>query len=640
MSFSAGLLTARERIPTRIFPQPHEVNVAVAGEIAALIKSKAAAGQRCVLGLATGSTPVGVYNELVRLHKEEGLSFKNVVTFNLDEYYPMQPLELQSYHRFMHEHLFDRIDIPRENVHIPDGTRPIEQVHAYCQRYEQLIADVGGIDLQLLGIGRTGHIGFNEPGSGRESRTRLITLDRVTRMDAASDFFGEEHVPRRAITMGVGTILDARRVVLMAFGEHKAPVIAEAVQEPITSVIAASFLQEHPNAQIMLDEAAAAQLTRLKAPWLLGPVDWTENTVRKAVIWLARTLDKPILKLTDEDYNEAGLQDLLAESGPAYNINIDIFRKLQETITGWPGGKPDEKKRPGDIRRSTDTIYPKRVVIFSPHPDDDVISMGGTLIRLVDQGHEVHVAYQTSGNIAVFDADASRFVDFALEFARLFGTAPEQVERIERKIEEFLRHKKPGQVDGPEVQQIKAMIRRGEARAASRDCGVPIANVHFLDMPFYETGKVRKKPLSEDDIRVTVDLLEQVKPHQVYAAGDLSDPHGTHRVCLAAVMAAVNRVKQQDWFKHTEIWLYRGAWQEWEPETIEMAVPISPEELFRKRKAIFKHQSQKDKAMFPGVDEREFWQRAEERNRATARLYDKLGLAEYEAIEGFVRWRP
>jgi glucosamine-6-phosphate deaminase len=635
-----GSLQARERIPVRVYPEPKQANVAVAGEIAALIRDKAAAGQKCVLGLATGSTPVGVYNELVRLHREEGLSFANVVTFNLDEYFPMQPLELQSYRRFMNEHLFDRVDIRRENVHIPDGTLPIEDVHRYCQRYEQQIVDAGGIDLQLLGIGRTGHIGFNEPGSGRDSRTRLISLDRVTRIDAASDFFGEDHVPRRAITMGVGTILGARRVILMAFGEHKAPVIAQAVEAPMTSAVAASFLQQHANAEIVLDEAAAAELTRLKSPWLLVPVEWTETTIRKAVIWLARKLEKAILKLTDEDYNEAGLQDLLAQSGPAYSINLDVFRKLQQSITGWPGGKPAEKKRPGDIRRSTDTIFPKRVLIFSPHPDDDVISMGGTLIRLVDQGHEVHIAYQTSGNIAVFDADASRFIDFALDFARLFDTAPEQVEHIERKIEEFLRHKKPGQVDGPEVQQIKTLIRRGEARAASRDCGVAISNLHFLDMPFYETGKVRKKPLGEGDIQITVDLLRSVKPHQIYAAGDLSDPHGTHRVCLSAVLAAIERVQSDDWFASSEVWLYRGAWQEWEPERIDMAVPISPEELMRKRIAIFKHQSQKDKAMFPGVDQREFWQRAEDRNRATARLYDKLGFAEYEAIEGFVRLRP
>jgi glucosamine-6-phosphate deaminase len=633
-------LIERERIPTRVFSEPREMNLAVAAEIAALIRQKQSAGEQCVLGLATGSSPVGVYNELVRLHKDEGLSFRNVITFNLDEYFPMQPMELQSYHRFMHEHLFDHIDIPRENVHIPDGTLAPGQVQEYCQRYEEQIVAAGGIDLQLLGIGRTGHIGFNEPGSSRDSRTRLITLDHVTRIDAASDFFGEEHVPRRAITMGVGTILSARRVILMAFGEHKAAVIAQAIEHPITSVVAASFLQEHANAQIMLDEAAAAELTRFKSPWLLVPVEWTDPMIRKAAIWLARKLNKAILKLTDQDYNEAGLQDLLAERGPAYNINIDVFRKLQETITGWPGGKPDEKKRPGDIRRKTDTIYPKRVLIFSPHPDDDVISMGGTLIRLVDQGHEVHVAYQTSGNIAVFDADASRFVDFALEFARLFGTAPEQVQNIEQKIEEFLRNKKPGQVDGAEVQQIKALIRRGEARAASRGCKVPPDNIHFLDMPFYETGKVRKRPLGEDDIRIVAELLQTVKPHQIYAAGDLSDPHGTHRVCLAAIFRAIDRLKHEPWFAQSEVWLYRGAWQEWEPEQIEMAVPLSPEELLRKRTAIFKHQSQKDRAMFPGVDEREFWQRAEERNRATAKLYDRLGLAEYEAIEGFVRWRP
>ncbi|MDZ4817652.1 MAG: glucosamine-6-phosphate deaminase [Planctomycetota bacterium] len=634
-NFSSSL----ERIPAVVFAESRQVNIAVASEIAQLIQSKAALGQKCVLGLATGSTPVGVYDELVRLH-QQGLSFHNVVTFNLDEYFPMQPEDLQSYHRFMHEHLFDLVDILPENVHIPNGTIPIEQVQNYCQQYEQQIVNAGGIDLQLLGIGRTGHIGFNEPGSGRDSRTRLITLDHVTRRDAASDFFGEQHVPRRAITMGVGTILASRRILLMAFGEHKAAVIAQAIEQPPTSTVAASYLQNHPNAQIMLDEAAAAELTRVKSPWLISPVEWNPTEVRRAVIWLARILKKAILKLTDEDYNENGLQDLLAERGPAYNINIDIFRVLQETITGWPGGKPDQKKRPGDIRRSTDTIFPKRILIFSPHPDDDVISMGGTLIRLVDQGHEVHVAYQTSGNIAVFDADAIRFVDFALDFARMFKTAPDQVERIEQQIEEFLRNKRPGQVDGPEVQQIKALIRRGEARAASRDCQVPIENVHFLDMPFYETGKVRKKPLGPDDVRIVAELLQKIQPHQVYAAGDLSDPHGTHRVCLASIMAAYQQVMSESWTTQCEVWLYRGAWQEWEPEKIEMAVPISPEELLRKRNAIFKHQSQKDKAMFPGADQREFWQRAEERNRATARLYDQLGLSEYEAIEGFVRWHP
>ncbi len=641
MTSSASVRAAAcEKIPTCVFATSTEVNVALAGEIAALIRQRAAEGTRAVLGLATGSTPTGVYDELVRMHRQEGLSFRNVVTFNLDEYFPIQRHELQSYHRFMHEWLFDHVDIPRENVHIPDGTLTIERVGDFCEAYEKAIADAGGIDIQILGIGRTGHIGFNEPGSSRESRTRLITLDRVTRIDAASDFFGEEYVPRRAITMGVGTILAARKVILVSFGEHKAGVLAQAIEGPVSSTVAASYLQEHPNSVMMLDEAAAAELTRIKRPWLLGPVAWTETLVRKAVIWLARKMEKAILKLTDEDYNEAGLQDLLANSGPAYNINLEVFRALQKTITGWPGGKPDAKKRPGDIRRESDTIFPKRALVFSPHPDDDVISMGGTLIRLVAQGHEVHVAYQTSGNIAVFDLDAIRFADFSAEFNRLFGIGVEQTARIETHIEEFLKRKKPGQVDSPEVQQIKTLIRRGEARSAARDCGVEMQNLHFLDMPFYETGTVRKKPLGEGDIRIIAELLAKVRPHQVYAAGDLTDPHGTHRVCLAAIFAAVHRLKSEEWFKACEVWLYRGAWQEWEPERIEMAVPLSPRELLNKRSAIFKHQSQKDRAMFPGPDEREFWQRAEARNRATAQLYDQLGLAEYEAIEGFVRWFP
>ncbi len=632
--------TACEKIPASILGTSAEASLALAQEIATLIHQRAGEGKNAVLGLATGSTPTAVYNELVRMHQQEGLSFHNVIAFNLDEYFPIERHELQSYHRFMHEYLFNHIDIPPENVHIPDGTVPIERVAEFCEAYEKAIVDAGGIDIQILGIGRTGHIGFNEPGSSRDSRTRLITLDRLTRIDAASDFFGEEHVPRRAITMGVGTILAARTVVMLSFGEHKAGVLAQAIEGPVSNAVAASFLQDHPNAMILLDEAAAAELTRGKSPWLLGPIEWNETLVRKAVIWLARKLGKAILKLTDEDYNETGLQDLLAGRGPAYDINLEVFRALQKTITGWPGGKPDAKKRPGDIRRATDTIFPKRVLIFSPHPDDDVISMGGTLIRLVAQGHEVHVAYQTSGNIAVFDLDAIRFADFAADFNRRFGHGTGQTEHIERHIEEFLKNKKPGQVDSPEVQQIKGIIRRGEAKSAARDCGVHTENLHFLDMPFYETGKVRKKPLSEDDIRIVAELLEKVKPHQVYAAGDLTDPHGTHRVCLSAIFDAVHRVQAQDWFASCEVWLYRGAWQEWEPERIEMAVPLSPRELLRKRSAIFKHQSQKDRAMFPGPDEREFWQRAEARNRMTAQLYDKLGLAEYEAIEGFVRWFP
>jgi len=635
----------KERIPTEVFAQAEQASAAVAGEIAALVRARQTAGKRCVLGLATGSTPTGVYAELVRLHEQEGLSFKGVITFNLDEYFPMQPNDLQSYRRFMDEHLFNHIDINKADTHVPDGTLPIDKVSGFCAEYERAIQEAGGLDLQLLGIGRTGHIGFNEPGSGADSRTRLITLDGVTRRDAASDFFGEQYVPRRAITMGVGTILQARRVIMMAFGEGKAPVVAKAIEGPITPAVAASFLQTHADAKVILDEAAAAQLGRFKSPWLLGPVSWEPAQIRKAAIWLAGQVDKPLLKLTDEDYNENGLQDLLAAHGAAYDINLDAFRSLQETISGWPGGKPDSAKRPGDISRPHDNIFPKRVVVFSPHPDDDVISMGGTLIRLVDQGHEVHVAYQTSGNIAVFDHDALRFADFVSDFNRLFGivtpgATPGQVTRLERHIEEFLRNKKPGQVDSTEVQQIKGLIRRGEARAAGRDCGVPYENLHFLDLPFYDTGAIRKKPLGEEDVRIVTQLLEKVRPHQVYAAGDLSDPHGTHRVCLTAVFKAIERLKDREWVRDCDVWLYRGAWQEWEPEKIEMAVPLSPQELMRKRSAIFKHQSQKDKAMFPGSDQREFWQRAEERNRQTARLYHKLGLSDYEAIEGFVLWRP
>jgi glucosamine-6-phosphate deaminase len=629
-----------ERIPTRIFDDAAQASLTAAREIADLIRRRADRGLPCVLGLATGSTPLTVYQELVRLHRCEGLSFRNVVTFNLDEYYPMQRPELQSYWRFMHENLFDLIDIPADHVHLPDGRVPEAQVAEHCRQYERMIADAGGMDLQLLGIGRTGHVGFNEPGSARTSRTRLIHLDRVTRTDAASDFFGEENVPRRALTMGVGTILEARRVLLIAFGENKAGVIARAVEGPVTPAVAASYLQQHPNAQFLLDRAAAAELTRVKAPWLLDRVTWDVPLIRQAVIWLARKLAKPILKLTDEDYNENGLQDLLAEHGPAYDINVTAFRALQDTITGWPGGKPRHAGRPGDRHRDGDDIFPKRIVVLSPHPDDDAISMGGTLIRLIEQGHEVHTAYQTSGHIAVFDAEAIRFADFAADFNRLFGVDTRRTAELEKHIEQFLRHKKPGQIDSPEVQQIKGLIRKGEARAACRYCGIPLERVHFLDMPFYETGTVRKKPLSEADIQLVADLLAQVQPHQIYAAGDLSDPHGTHRVCLAALAAALERCRTMPWFPACQVWLYRGAWQEWEPYEIEMAVPLSPQELTRKRYAIFKHQSQKDKALFPGHDQREFWQRAEDRNRATATLYDKLGLAEYEAIEGFVRWQP
>ncbi|MEQ8769728.1 MAG: glucosamine-6-phosphate deaminase [Phycisphaerales bacterium] len=642
--------SALERIPVSVHTSSAQASRAVALEIAELIEHRAREGKTAVLGLATGSTPTGVYDQLVRLHREEGLSFKNVITFNLDEYWPMIPDSLQSYRRFMDEHLFDRVDIDKSNTHVPDGQAALESIDGYCAAYEQRIREAGGLDLQLLGIGRTGHIGFNEPGSGRDSRTRLITLDRVTRMDAASDFYGEWNVPRQAITMGVGTILDAARVILMAFGEHKAPVVRRAVEGDVSSSVAASFLQQHRSARFVLDQAAAAELTRFKTPWLIGRIadaglSWDDAaTVRKAVIWLANTVDKPILKLTNEDYNEHGLQELLAARGGAYQVNIETFKQLQKTITGWPGGKAGRPRFvPGkgvDVANGDD-VFPKRVVVFSPHPDDDVISMGGTFIRLCDQGHDVHVAYQTSGNIAVFDDEAAKFADFVTELSHAMGFAEEQAATLASKVQGFIEFKTPGQVDSAELQTIKGLIRRAEARAGAKYSGVKPGNIHFLDLPFYETGKVRKKPLGEEDIRIVMGLLQEVRPHQIYAAGDLSDPHGTHRTCLAAITTALHRLAAEPWMKDCDVWLYRGAWQEWGAEEIEMAVPLSPDEVERKRMAIFKHQSQKDRALFPGPnDPREFWQRAEDRNRATAELYDRLGMPEYQAIEGFVQWRP
>ncbi|TGD78034.1 glucosamine-6-phosphate deaminase [Hymenobacter wooponensis] len=628
-----------ERLPTTIYADSEQASVAVARQIAQLIAQRAAEQRPCVLGLATGSTPTRLYEELVRLHREEGVSFRHVVTFNLDEYFPMPPDSLQSYVRFMHEYLFDHLDIPAGQIHIPDGTVPQEQVAEFCRRYEEQIREAGGIDLQILGIGRTGHIGFNEPGSGANSRTRLITLDHITRTDAASDFYGEENVPRRAITMGVGTILEARQVALLAWGEGKAAVVKRMVEGEMTDSVPATYLQKHPNVQVVLDEAAGAELTRTKSPWLVGTtLDWQDDANRrKAVTWLARKLQKPILKLTDQEYNEHGLSGLLAESGLAYELNIKVFNQLQRTITGWPGGKPnaDDTNRPERV-----TPFPKRILIFSPHPDDDVISMGGTLLRLVDQGHEVHVAYQTSGNIAVFDDEAIRFAEFVAEYDETFRLDEQPAETLYRRVTDFLQNKAPGQVDSEEVQQIKGLIRRGEAKSACRYAGIPDENVHFMDLPFYETGRVRKKPIGEEDIRLTIELLNRVAPQQIYAAGDLSDPHGTHRVCLQAVFEAIRRLKAQDtaWLSDCWLWLYRGAWQEWDIDQIEMAVPLSPQELVRKRRAIFKHQSQKDRPLFPGADQREFWQRAEDRNRTTAQLYDLLGLPEYEAIEAFVRW--
>lgn len=623
-----------ERINTIIHENSQEASYYVAQEIVSLVTQRQQEGKKMVLGLATGSTPIKVYEYLVQAHKEEGISFSNVISFNLDEYFPMDRESVHSYVRFMREHLFDHLDIPNTQIHIPDGQQTKEDVRTYCQNYEQKIIEAGGIDIQILGIGRTGHIGFNEPGSSLKSKTRLVRLDRITRLDAASDFFGKENVPSKAITMGVGTIMDAKRIVLMAWGEGKANIIKQAVEGPIQESVPATFLQTHPNCDFIIDRAAATSLTREATPWLVGDCDWTEGLIKKATIWLSETRSKAVLKLTNEDYNEYGMGSLIAEIGSAEELNVKIFNQLQQTITGWPGGKPqaDDTKRPERANP-----FPKKSIVFSPHPDDDVISMGGTLLRLVDQGHEVHVAYQTSGNIAVFDDEVIRFLDFAMDIQEN-NTA---LEKQFQEVKTFLSHKSPGEVDQPMIQKFKGLIRKGEAMAACRYCGVKEENAHFQNLPFYETGTVKKNPYSEKDIALTYDLLNRVKPQQIFAAGDLSDPHGTHRVCLDIIFAAIDKLvaDKATWIKDCYVWLYRGAWQEWDISDMEMAVPIGPKDMIRKRNAIFKHQSQKDAAMFPGSDEREFWQRAEDRNRETAKKYNALGLAEYEAMEGFVRYK-
>jgi glucosamine-6-phosphate deaminase len=622
-----------EKMPVKIWHDAMAASDHVARSIALAIRQRQQDGAKIVLGLATGSTPIKVYEALVRMHREEGLSFHNVITFNLDEYYPMDREAVQSYWRFMHEYLFDHIDIPAENIHVPDGSKSMEEVEAYCAAYEKEIDLQGGIDIQLLGIGRTGHIGFNEPGSWEQSLTRMVRLDHLTRRDAIKDFLSEEAVPYRAITMGVGTIFKARTVYLMAWGEHKAAVIREAIEGPVTAALPASFLQHHPQVRVMLDQSAAAELTQISTPWLVGACKWDDRLICKAVVWLSKISGKPILKLTDEDYNEHGLSELIMEEANSYELNLRIFNRLQHTISGWPGGKPSaqDENRPERAKPAR-----KRVLLFSPHPDDDVISMGATFMRLVDQGHDVHVAYQTSGNIAVHDYDALRYAEFMAELTTQQGKPDKDYEEVIN----FLNNKQAGAADTDAVRRIKGLIRRGEARAGARFCGLRDDHIHFLDLPFYETGKTRKKPLGEQDISLIRGILEQIKPHQVFAAGDLADPHGTHRICLDAIFQAFRELKEASWMENCWLWLYRGAWHEWAIDEIEMAVPFSPPQLRKKRMAIFMHQSQKDRPPFPGDDNREFWQRAEDRNRETAAIYRRLGLAEYEAMEAFVRWKP
>ena len=629
--------TRFEKLPVTVFKNPKEASVSVAHRIAKIIKDKQNSSLNAVLGLATGATPIAVYAELVRLHKEEALSFKNVITFNLDEYFPMQPTAAQSYVYFMNENLFDHIDIIKENIHIPDGTLKLENIPAFCLAYEQKIEEVGGLDMQILGIGRTGHIGFNEPGSAPNSGTRLVTLDDLTRRDAARDFGGKSRVPTKAITMGIGTIFKAREIVLMAWNQKKAPIIKKAVEGEMSGEVPATYLQLSDNVEFILDEDAASLLTRFDTPWLVKDCIWTEKLIRKAVIWLANKLNKPILKLTEDDFNNNGMAQLALEKGPVYNINIHIFNKIQHTITGWPGGKPnaDDSQRPERAEPAK-----KRVLIFSPHPDDDVISMGGTFIRLVDQQHDVHVAYQTSGNTAVWDDDALRFVEFNIDFSEKIGLGKPEMTAIYDDMRKFMEHKKPNQVDTPEIQTVKGLIRKGEAIAGARYCGLTDDHIHFMALPFYESGKNQKNPVTEADVLLTMELLQKIKPHQIFAAGDFEDPHGTHIVCFNIVLQALKRLeKTENWVKDCWLWMYRGAWLEFETHEIEMAVPLSPQEVERKRFAIFKHQSQKDRAVFPGDDAREFWQRAEDRNRETAKNYDSLGMADYEAMEAFVRYK-
>ncbi len=618
-----------EKVPVDIFDNSREPSVLAAGLIAELIKSKNRIKAHVVLGLSAASSNIEVFEELVRIFKSGEISFSNVYIFSLDEYYPLDPKELQSHYRFLKEYLLDYIDIPFKNIHCLDSTVPKESIHDYCFEYENLIKELGGLDFLLVGS-----MGFNEPGSYYNSITRLITLNYNTRVASASEFFGVEYVPRYALTMGISTILSAKRICFLAFGEGATITIATLVEGEPTNMSPVTYLQSHKNLTLFVDNAAAAELTRIKTPWLTGQVEWDDKMIKKSVYWLCKKLQKPILKLTDRDYNDNGMSDLVTEKGPASKINIKVFNDLQHTISGWPGGKPnaDDSTRPERA-----VPFPKKVVIFSPHPDDDVISMGGTLARLSEHGHEVHLAYQVSGNIAVFDHDAVRFLDFVREYSKIFGSDIEISEKIYKQALKDLKAKHPGEPDTPAIREVKGAIRRGEAKAACRYLKIPEERVHFLNMPFYETGGVKKKPIGNDDIQIIKNLLQSVKPHQIYAAGDLSDPHGTHRICLMAIYAAIDELSKEEWLKDCRIWLYRGAWQEWDVADADMAVPLSPEEVYIKREAIFKHQSQKDRPVFPGTDSREFWQRAEERNHNTAVLYDKLGMAEYQAIELFVR---
>ncbi len=620
------IITRFEKVNTSIMPSEGIAAQYVADKIIRDVNARRKRSETFVLGLTTGKSPIGIYKNLLTAYREGRVSFSNVVVFSLDEFYPISPQEQQSRNWSIHDELLAHVDIPRENVFIPDGTLPVEDISEYCRTYDNLIKELGGIDLMLLGTGPQGQVGFNEPGSYFNSRTRLVALGNETLKVVAPKFFGIEHTPRRAITMGLATIFSAKKVILIAWGEDKASAISKIVEGDETVAVPASCLQSHPDFEVVVDEGAADLLTRVNTPWLVGTCSWSQKFIRKAVIWLCNQTSKPILKLTHQDYIDNSLLQLLEHQGSFDQINIKVFNDLQHTITGWPGGKPnaDDSTRP---ERSMP--YPKRVVIFSPHPDDDVISMGGTFLRLADQGHDVHVAYQTSGNIAVHDDVVLQMMDMARECG---------LESNYDEIRNVILNKRKGEPEPESLRRLKGAIRRSEAKAACRQFGLDDeTHVHFLNLPFYETGGIKKGTLSDADIDIVAGFLRSIQPHQIYAAGDLSDPHGTHRVCIEAVLGALKVVEADPWVDDCRVWLYRGAWQEWDLDMVDMAVPLSPDEVIKKRHAIYRHLSQKDIVPFPGEDKREFWQRAEERTQHTAYLYDKLGMAEYQAIEVFVR---
>ena len=633
-----SVLTRLEKIPTNIFETSEEGVVQIANEIVAKIQDRQREGKFCTIAIGTGASLRPLFTELIRKHKDEGVSFRNVVFFNLYEYYPLTEGAGSSFSH-LNKLFLSQIDIDRQNIFTMDGSIPQEAIIEHCRLYEQRIQTFGGLDMVIMGIGREGNIGMNEPGSHASSTTRLILIDATSRSEAAHNI-GVDNLPPCSITMGINTIMGARKVYMLAWGEDKADIIRSAVEDKVSDTLPASYLQLHANTSVCVDLAAAAHLTRIQRPWLVTSCEWNGKLVRSAIVWLCTTLNKPILKLTNKDYNENGLSELLALYGSAYNANIKVFNDLQHTITGWPGGKPnaDDTYRPERAKP-----FPKRVMVFSPHPDDDVISMGGTLRRLVQQGHEVHVAYETSGNIAVGDEEVVRFMHFINGFNQLFENSEDKVISDKyAEIKQFFSTKKEGDMDTRDILTIKGLIRRGEARTACTFNRIPLSRCHFLDLPFYETGKIEKNPISEADVEIVLNLLREVKPHQIYVAGDLADPHGTHRVCTDAVFAAIDEEKNAgaEWLNDCRIWMYRGAWAEWEIENIEMAVPLSPEELRAKRNSILKHQSQMESAPFLGNDERLFWQRSEDRNRGTASLYDQLGLACYEAMEAFVEYKP